>query len=42
MGLFDQLQNVLTQYTAGNTPGPENPQDVESARLAFDARTGRR
>jgi len=30
MGLFDQLQNVLTQYTAGNTPGPENPQDVES------------
>ena len=30
MGLFDQLQNVLTQYAGGNTPGPENPQDVES------------
>ena len=29
MGLFDQLQNVLTQYSGGNTPGPENPQDVE-------------
>jgi hypothetical protein len=29
MGLFDQLQNVLTQYAGGNTPGPENPQDVE-------------
>ncbi len=30
MGLFDQLQNVLTQYSGGNTPGPANPQDVES------------
>jgi len=29
MGLFDQLQNVLTQYSGGNTPGPENPQEVE-------------
>lgn len=29
MGLFDQLQNVLTQYSGGNTSGPENPQDVE-------------
>ena len=29
MALFDQLQNVLTQYAGGNTPGPENPQDVE-------------
>jgi len=30
MGLFDQLQNVLTQYTAGsNTSGPQNPQEVE-------------
>jgi hypothetical protein len=30
MGLFDQLQNVLTQYAGGNTSGPENPQEVES------------
>ena len=30
MGLFDQLQNVLTQYAGGNTTGPESPQDVES------------
>ncbi len=30
MALFDQLQNVLTQYSGGNTPGPENPQDVEA------------
>ena len=30
MGLFDQLQNVLTQYAAGgNTAGPQNPQEVE-------------
>jgi hypothetical protein len=29
MGLFDQLQNVLTQYAGGNTSGPENPQEVE-------------
>jgi hypothetical protein len=29
MGLFDQLQNVLTQYAGGNTSGPQNPQDVE-------------
>jgi hypothetical protein len=29
MGLFDQLQSVLTQYAGGNTPGPANPQDVE-------------
>ena len=28
MGLFDQLQNVLTQYAGGNTPGPQNPQEV--------------
>lgn len=30
MGLFDQLQNVLTQYSGGNTTGPESPADVES------------
>lgn len=30
MGLFDQLQNVLTQYAGGSTPGPGNPQEVES------------
>jgi hypothetical protein len=30
MGLFDQLQNVLTQYAGGSTPGPQNPQEVES------------
>ena len=30
MGLFDQLQNVLTQYAGGgNTSGPQNPQEVE-------------
>lgn len=28
MGLFDQLQNVLTQY-AGNNAAPQNQQDVE-------------
>jgi hypothetical protein len=30
MGLFDQLQNVLTQYSSGSTPGPESPQEVET------------
>ncbi len=30
MGLFDQLQNVLTQYSGGTTPGPESPGEVES------------
>jgi hypothetical protein len=30
MGLFDQLQNVLTQYSGGNNSGLESPQDVES------------
>jgi hypothetical protein len=29
MGLFDQLQNVLTQYAGGNAPGSGSPQDVE-------------
>ena len=28
MGLFDELQNVLTQY-AGNTGAPQNAQEVE-------------
>ncbi len=29
MGLFDQLQNVLTQYTAGNNTAPQGPEEVE-------------
>ena len=29
VGLFDELQNVLTQYAAGNNAAPQNAQDVE-------------
>jgi hypothetical protein len=29
MGLFDQLQNVLTQYTSGNNAATQNPEEVE-------------
>jgi len=29
MGLFDQLQNVLTQYAAGNNAAPQSQEDVE-------------
>jgi len=29
MGLFDQLQNVLTQYAGGNNAAPQNQAEVE-------------
>jgi hypothetical protein len=29
MGLFDQLQNVLTQYSSGSNAVPQNQQEVE-------------
>lgn len=29
MGLFDQLQNVLTKYAAGNNSAPQGAQEVE-------------
>ena len=39
MGLFDQLQNVLTQYAGGNTAGPQNPQDVDPLQPGGSGRT---